>query len=391
MTFFHRYKTPLIAAGVAAVLLVAMPVFLAMIFLGANLSGTSNQANRSIVVPNGNWAALDDIPGPALSAYMQFSNKSGTCNIPWWLLAGIGRKETNHGRFSWFPPDTMWFQEDIALNQLGQTILVDKSGQPLEPTQYVRGIPLDGSMAGTAVVLLGNGIPDQANGMMQVLTNFFITKQEQGIPSPSGDAVWDPYNLWDNVGAAAYHLCERQNGYSGIDLSANPEFIRSAIWSYNPSQDYVNRVLEYATRYRGLTPVQIAEPVGSFTPAPAGGGTIVNVGGIEVDASIAANLNAMIRAAASEGVVLAGTGFRNPAEQVELRKAYCGTTEYDIWQKPSWECTPAVAIPGSSMHEQGLAIDFENNGWGWLARNAARFGFFANVPGEPWHYSTTGN
>ena len=52
------------------------------------------------------------------------------------------------------------------------------------------------------------------------------------------------------------------------------------------------------------------------------------------------------------------------------------------------------------MHEQGLAIDFTNNGrlissrsdpaFQWLSGNASRFGLY-NLPSEPWHWSTNGN
>ena len=78
----------------------------------------------------------------------------------------------------------------------------------------------------------------------------------------------------------------------------------------------------------------------------------------------------------------------------------CGTSEYDIWEMPSWECSPPVARPGRSMHEQGLAIDFTGGrrshpepihpAFSWLADNAERFGFY-NLPSEPWHWSTTGS
>ena len=67
---------------------------------------------------------------------------------------------------------------------------------------------------------------------------------------------------------------------------------------------------------------------------------------------------------------------------------------------PPFLCTPPTAIPGSSLHEQGLAIDFtwgsrsiitrDNPAFQWLAANAARFGFY-NLPSEPWHWSVSGN
>ena len=83
-----------------------------------------------------------------------------------------------------------------------------------------------------------------------------------------------------------------------------------------------------------------------------------------------------------------------------MRRKNCGTTPYDIYDKPSSECTPPTAKPGTSMHERGLAIDFkygtqmseqfkDTPGFTWLQRNAARFGL-KNFWKEPWHWSTTG-
>ena len=66
---------------------------------------------------------------------------------------------------------------------------------------------------------------------------------------------------------------------------------------------------------------------------------------------------------------------------------------------PPSSCSPPTARPGTSLHEQGLAIDFTNNGrlitsrsdpaFQWLAANAGGYGF-RNLPSEPWHWSTTG-
>ena len=50
------------------------------------------------------------------------------------------------------------------------------------------------------------------------------------------------------------------------------------------------------------------------------------------------------------------------------------------------------------MHEQGLAIDFTQNGrvltrgssgYSWLRANAGRFGL-QNLPSEAWHWSVNG-
>lgn len=140
-------------------------------------------------------------------------------------------------------------------------------------------------------------------------------------------------------------------------------------------------------------------PGDAFTPpAIVGGGEIVTVGGIQVHQSIAANVQAMLSAAAADGVALSGSGYRDPSRQIELRRQHCGTSAYAIYQAPPSSCSPPTARPGNSMHERGLAIDFREGGaaitrastsFRWLAANAARFGFF-NLPSEPWHWSTTG-
>lgn len=127
---------------------------------------------------------------------------------------------------------------------------------------------------------------------------------------------------------------------------------------------------------------------------------LATVAGIEVHANIAAQLGAMIAAAAVDGITLTGGGWRSPDEQIQIRMEVCGTSDYAIWEMPSWECSPPVARPGRSMHEQGLAIDFTAGGdlirsrshpaFAWLAANAERYGFY-NLPSEPWHWSTTGS
>jgi peptidoglycan hydrolase-like protein with peptidoglycan-binding domain len=127
---------------------------------------------------------------------------------------------------------------------------------------------------------------------------------------------------------------------------------------------------------------------------------IVSVRGIRVARSIAPRVSALLDAASSAGVELGGWGYRSSARQIELRRRHCGTTHYDIYDKPSSQCHPPTARPGRSMHERGLAIDFtyrggsisdhRNPGYQWLAANAGRFGLF-NLPSEPWHWSTTGN
>jgi LAS superfamily LD-carboxypeptidase LdcB len=129
--------------------------------------------------------------------------------------------------------------------------------------------------------------------------------------------------------------------------------------------------------------------------AAAGEDEAVGPGGAEQ----AGQLEAMLEAAAADGVELTGSGWRDIQTQIDLRRQHCGTSDYAVWEMPSGDCSPPVARPGYSMHEQGLAIDFVLDGdlirsryssaFEWLADNAADYGFY-NLPSEPWHWSTTG-
>ncbi len=139
---------------------------------------------------------------------------------------------------------------------------------------------------------------------------------------------------------------------------------------------------------------------GGPTGAPAGSSEIVSVRGIQVHQSIAGKVEDMLAAASADGISLAGGGYRSSDAQIAVRRSNCGTSEYAIWQMPPSQCSPPTARPGSSQHERGLAIDFtyngslirsrSNDGFKWLAANAASYGFH-NLPSEPWHWSTNGS
>jgi len=103
----------------------------------------------------------------------------------------------------------------------------------------------------------------------------------------------------------------------------------------------------------------------------------------------------MINAAKQTGITLKAKGirssFRTIDDQMYFREQNCP----DPLNSPSSACTPDTALPGSSMHERGLAIDFENSSkggavWNWLEKNGASYGFF-NYPPENWHWSMSGN
>ena len=135
---------------------------------------------------------------------------------------------------------------------------------------------------------------------------------------------------------------------------------------------------------------------------------IVSVNGILIHAEFADNLDRLLTAAAADGVILSGWGWRSHQDQHRLRSEHCpndGSWTHSDDEDPStWlpasSCRPPTARPGFSNHESGFAVDFTYNGasigsrtgpgWHWLAANANRYGFY-NLPSEPWHWSIDGN
>ena len=139
-----------------------------------------------------------------------------------------------------------------------------------------------------------------------------------------------------------------------------------------------------------------------WTAMSAGGSTrldLVTVRGITVNAAIAGPVGELLAAAQADGLTFTGGGYRSPERQVELRRQHCGTSYYAVDEMPSSQCSPPTARPGRSMHERGLAIDFNCGGelvdsrsdpcFRWLDANAARYGL-VNLPSEPWHWSVNG-
>jgi LAS superfamily LD-carboxypeptidase LdcB len=136
---------------------------------------------------------------------------------------------------------------------------------------------------------------------------------------------------------------------------------------------------------------------GSFR---GGSVSLATVHGITVAASIAGQLNSMLNAADADGMRFGGTGYRSSSGQIAARRSNCGSSSYDIYEKPSSRCHPPTAKPGQSMHERGLAVDFtyngsiinsrSNTGYRWLSAHARNYGFY-NLPSEAWHWSVNGN
>ena len=130
---------------------------------------------------------------------------------------------------------------------------------------------------------------------------------------------------------------------------------------------------------------------------------LVSVGGITVAASLAPDLEALLSAASADGIDLTGYGYRSPETTARMRIVN-GCPDVDT--SPASSCRVPTARPGESMHEQGLAVDFNYRGaticfprppsscsgnpaFDWLRANAGRYGLQV-LDTEAWHWSTNG-
>ena len=105
-------------------------------------------------------------------------------------------------------------------------------------------------------------------------------------------------------------------------------------------------------------------------------------GSIQVAATIAASVQALLTGRRPGVLVVPSWAWRSPEKQIELRRAPCGTSYYAIYQMPSSQCSPPTARLGSSMHERGLAIDFSCNGGGAITRGNSCWNFLVANAGS---------
>ncbi len=181
----------------------------------------ARDARRSTVIPE---LGLSLVTVEAyLSAERQVAATHPDCRIHWQALAGIGRVESNHGRFK------------------GGSVAADG-----RVTAVILGPVLDGEAENIAEVvdtdggaLDGNSEFDRAVGPMQ-----FIPQTWQSVGADgNGDGVVDVHNLYDAALSAARYLCNRR---SSLD-ERGP--LRRALLSYNQSGVYADTVLSWADDY----------------------------------------------------------------------------------------------------------------------------------------------
>jgi hypothetical protein len=165
------------------------------------------------------------IPGVVLDAYLHAQQVMGVqdpgCHLPWYLLAGIGKVESNQA-------------------ENGE---VDSNGTTLAP---ILGPELNGQNGFAALPAIlggrwtGDPVWQRAVGPMQFLPGTWLTWGNGGNPN----------NVYDAALAAGRYLCA-----GGGDLS-QPADQAAAVFSYNHSDSYVALVLIWANAYQaGVTPL----------------------------------------------------------------------------------------------------------------------------------------
>ncbi|WP_306183611.1 lytic transglycosylase domain-containing protein [Streptomyces sp. MK5] len=197
------------------------------------------------------------IPATVLDAYKkaeaELRSSKPSCNLPWQLLAAIGKVESGQARGG----------------------RVDANGTTIAP---ILGPVLNGSgfahISDTDHgVYDGDTTYDRAIGPMQFIPSTWEWAGRDG----NGDGKKDPNNIYDAAIAAGHYLCR-----NGWDLSDDAD-LRKAILSYNNSQDYLNTVLSWLEYYRkgthsipdgtGTIPSGRSDDTSGSRPGPSSSGT----------------------------------------------------------------------------------------------------------------------
>ena len=174
--------------------------------------------------PIGTGEAEAGIPATVLDAYKKAEaalreSKPG-CNLPWELLAAIGKVESGQARGGRVDADGTTTTPILGpvLNGNGFANISDTDGGEFD----------------------GDTSHDRAVGPMQFIPSTWEWSGRDG----NGDGKKDPNNIYDAALAAGHYLCRLDR-----DMSVQKELNR-AILSYNQSTEYLNLVLTWLEYYR---------------------------------------------------------------------------------------------------------------------------------------------
>lgn len=259
-------------------------------------------------------------------------------------------------------------------------------------------------------LLTSAGVPTDADGAFGPQTTASVeTFQSQhglavdGEPGPNTMAALVPVISSGSSNSEAVAAVQTLLTSRGYGLDVDGQFgpaTTNAVTSFQSSQgltaDGIVGQATWSYLFGGGSGAPSSGDCDAVTSGVPESQTVVAASNIRVNTCLAGAVQQMVSDAAAAGITLsANSSWRDPSEQIELRKQNCGTSDYAIYQMPASDCSPPTAIPGTSRHERGLAIDFANCGshdtavFGWLAANASRY-HLSNLPSESWHWSWDG-
>jgi membrane-bound lytic murein transglycosylase B len=182
-------------------------------------------------------ASTSGIPSAALSAYQRAAQiidaADTTCNVPWELIAAIGRVESNHGQYA------------------GNTLNSDGVSVP-----GVFGPELNGKNGTQAIMDTDGGqldqdpVYDRAVGPMQFIPSTWSSVKVDA----DGDGQRNPQDIDDASLASGVYLC------SGTDDLSTRKGQEASVFRYNHSREYVDLVLRIMEAYSQ----------GDYTAVPSG-------------------------------------------------------------------------------------------------------------------------
>ncbi|MFF9068716.1 lytic transglycosylase domain-containing protein [Streptomyces sp. NPDC014891] len=199
------------------------------------------------------------IPASVLAAYQRaeqsIRSTNPGCNLPWQLLAGIGKVESGQARGG----------------------RVDANGTTLSPIlgPVLNGVGFANISDTDGGAFDGDRTHDRAVGPMQFIPSTWATWGQDA----NSDGKKDPNNIYDAAQAAGLYLCANDRN---LALKAD---LDRAILSYNRSTEYLNTVTSWFEYYRrgthqvpdgtGVLPVDRSDgrtrhpgTTTPFTPAP---------------------------------------------------------------------------------------------------------------------------
>ncbi|MGC5565260.1 lytic transglycosylase domain-containing protein [Streptomyces sp. FR-108] len=188
------------------------------------LNSPTPSPSASSGTPGGAGNAEAGIPATVLDAYKKaetsLAGSKPGCNLPWQLLAAIGKVESGQARGG-----------NVDANG---TTITPILGPVLNGVGFARITDTDGGLYD------GDTTHDRAVGPMQFIPSTWEWSGRDG----NGDGKKDPNNIYDAALAAGHYLCR-----FNWDLSDRAD-LRRAILSYNNSTDYLNTVLSWLEYYR---------------------------------------------------------------------------------------------------------------------------------------------